>query len=266
MIGSLIQKSSQNVKEIIEDLLNGKSFRTRIGEQIVYQQLDYDETAIFSLLLASGYLKILASDYDGELGEFSYELGLTNKEVSIMFRRMVEEWFRKRSPAYNRFVKALLSGDLKSMNAYMNQVALQTFSYFDSGTKPSEVSEPEKFYHGFVLGLLVELSDRYTLSSNRESGLGRYDVMLEPKRDGLDAMILEFKVFDSGEEGDLTDTVKAALLQIQEKQYAQALIAKGIPESRIRAYGFAFRGKTVLIGKMTERNHINDSSRLPEEL
>lgn len=92
MIGSLIQKSSQNVKEIMEDLLNGKSFRTRIGEQIVCQQLDYDETAIFSLLLASGYLKILASDYNGELGEFSYELVLTNKEVSIMFRRMVEEW------------------------------------------------------------------------------------------------------------------------------------------------------------------------------
>ena len=165
-----------------------------------------------------------------------------------MFRSMVSGWFAPADSDYNEFLHALLAGDIKSMNGYMNRVALQTFSYFDTGKHPS-LSEPERFYHGFVLGLLVDLGGRYTLTSNRESGFGRYDVMLEPKditRD--DAILLEFKVLDETEEASLEDTVQAALKQIQEKQYAALLIAKGIPKERIRAYGFAFQGKNVRIG------------------
>ena len=133
------------------------------------------------------------------------------------------------------------------MNVYMNRVALGTISYFDSGNRPAE-SEPERFYHGFVLGLLVELRGRYTVTSNRESGYGRYDIMLEPNRRENDAIIIEFKVYDSDEEKSLQDTVQSALKQIEEKAYAQILIEKGIPEERIRKYGFAFQGKKVLIG------------------
>lgn len=133
------------------------------------------------------------------------------------------------------------------MNVYMNRVALTTFSYFDTGKKPSD-EEPERFYHGFVLGLMVELSGRYILTSNRESGFGRYDVMLEPlypeKDDGI---IIEFKVLDKDEEKELSDTVEAALKQIEEKKYETALTAKGIPKEKIRKYGFAFSGKKILI-------------------
>ncbi len=150
---------------------------------------------------------------------------------------------------YNDFVKALLADDLRAMNMYMNRVTMEMFSYFDTGKKASR-GEPEKFYHGFVLGLIVELADRYVIMSNRESGVGRYDVMLEPRSKENKAIILEFKVQDTeyGEEKDLSETECAALEQVEKKNYAASLIAKGIPEGRIRKYGFAFCGKKVLIG------------------
>ncbi len=123
-----------------------------------------------------------------------------------------------------------------------------TFSYFDTGKHPSGETEPERFYHGFVLGLMVDLADRYTITSNRESGFGRYDVMLEPLQEKDDAIILEFKVHDSDDGNTLMDTVPKALEQIERKKYSAMLEAKGIAPERIRRYGFAFKGKTVLIG------------------
>jgi hypothetical protein len=159
---------------------------------------------------------------------------------------MIKGWFKKQSAGYNDFVKALLLGDIDAMNEYMNRVTLSLFSSFDTGKNPS-ISEPERFYHGFVLGLMVDLQGRYVINSNRESGFGRYDVMLEPLGT-KDAIIIEFKVFNRRREQTLEDTLTAALAQIEEKNYAQTLIDKGIAPERIRKYGFAFEGKEVLIG------------------
>ena len=247
LVGKLIREGSIDVKKTFQALLGGKTLHIEIDEQIIYEQLPSKKNAIWSLLLASGYLKVVNTDFVERTGRTYYELALTNKEVYVMFENMIRDWFSGNDD-YNDFIKAMLMDDLKAMNFYMNRVAAEMFSSFDSGTKPSG-KEPERFYHGFVLGLMAELTDKYIITSNRESGFGRYDIMLEPrKRQGDDAVIIEFKV-QAEDEKELSDTVKDALRQIEEKGYQTNLIAKGFPEECIRKYGFAVCGKTVLIGR-----------------
>lgn len=252
LVGKLLQEGTKSIKEAFEDLLGGGTVVTGIDEQIVYHLLDSDESAIWSLLLASGYLRIKNCEIQASgYGDWKqvYELELTNFEVKVMFRKMVQGWFASSKSNYNEFIKALLAGDLEAMNEYMNRVAMATFSYFDVGNKPADEVEPERFYHGFVLGLIVDLTDRYVVLSNRESGFGRYDVILEPRKSGLDAIILEFKVFHPRKEKCLEETVEAALAQIEERKYSAELEAKGFSKDQIRRYGFAFQGKQVLIGQ-----------------
>ena len=249
LVGQLIQQGDKYLKETFEKLVKGQSIYAEIDEQIAFEQLDREENAIWSLLLASGYLKVMGFQIEKKYGwKRIYELQITNFEVMLMFRNMVSNWFAQASSSYNDFIKSLLQGDLKAMNVYMNRVALTTFSCFDTGKRPSAEQQPERFYHGFVLGLMVELEGRYVITSNRESGFGRYDVLLEPQNKKDYAIILEFKVFDPDVETSLEDTVQRALNQIEIKKYETVLLQKGIPADRIRKYGFAFCGKDVLIG------------------
>ncbi len=236
------------MKIAVEDLLRGNAVSVCMDEEIAFDQLDDREGAVWSLLLAGGYLKAVGNAWhDDEYGMDRYTLVLTNMEVRQMFGRMVRGWFLDGRAGYNGFEKALLSGSVREMNIYMNKIALSTFSCFDSGKNPSESVEPERFYHGFVLGLIVNLGKRYEITSNRESGYGRYDVMLSPIVGAYDGIILEFMVHDPADERGLQETADAALRQIIQKEYAVSLETKGLTRSRIRIYGFVFRGKEILV-------------------
>ncbi len=245
LVEKLLREGKPDIKKSFEALLGGGMLHMEIDEQIVYNHLFTRKNAVWSLLLASGYLKVAGTAFEESTGRTYYDMELTNKEVHIMFENMIQDWFCE-SDNYNDFIRALLLDDIKAMNFYMNKVTQEMFSSFDTGTRPSE-RQPERFYHGFVLGLMVELADKYVVTSNRESGFGRYDVVLEPRKPEYDAMVLEFKVQDEDEK-ELSHTVKAAIRQIEEMGYQADLIAKGIPKGRIRKYGFAFCGKKVLIG------------------
>lgn len=248
LISKLLQSASANMKTQLEELLNGKQIIVNFDEQIIFGQLEQDENAVWSLLVASGYLKVEEIEYKGMTLEPWYHLAITNLETISMFSNMFKGWFATASANYNEFIKAMLGGNVKAMNLYMNDIALATFSSFDVGKHFSQRSQPERFYHGFVLGLLVEVRDLYEIRSNRESGYGRYDVMLIPKTKKNDGIILEFKVKEA-EEKTLEETVQTALAQIEDKEYDTELLELGVSKEHIRHYGFAFEGKKVLIGQ-----------------
>ena len=249
LIDTLIRTASSDIKIAFEELLHNHTVTYSLDEQLIYKQLQRNEEAIWSLLVASGYLKIVNSEENTDVNDDKpiCELALTNHEVQIMFNTMIKDWFSEAKQPYNHFIKAMLQNDLEAMNRYMNHVSLQIFSYFDTG-KGVLGSEPERFYHGFVLGLIAELSNEYIITSNRESGFGRYDVVIEPKDKSQNAIILEFKIHNPRKETSLEDTVQLALKQIDEKQYEADLRAKGFESGKIYKYGFAFEGKKVLIG------------------
>lgn len=278
----LIQRGSTEIKQTMEDLLQGKNFEARIDEQIVFNQLDGNEDAVWSLLLATGYLKVLCVEEVKEDDEKNpaYTLALTNFEVKRMFQDMVNGWFHSATQtAYNGFIKALLMNDVDYMNEFMNDIALCSFSNFDTAKSASHKDAPERlasccdrkgaangsslrlganlqgeadaspFYHGFVLGLMVELNGRFVIKSNRESGFGRYDIIMKPSdREADCAYIIEFKVHKPKREKDLEETLANAHKQIEENRYEAELVAEGFSTERIRKYGFAFRGKECLIG------------------
>ncbi len=251
LINRLIRRSSPEIKELMEELLQGREIVVNFDEQIVFEQLEQDENAIWSLMLASGYLKATEVEYRGILRDPWYHLMITNLETTAMFSNLFKGWFYQSRSNYNQFVKALLNSDLDAMNYYMNQISMATFSYFDMSGKEDGSGAPERFYHGFVLGLIADQTDQYEICSNRESGFGRYDVMMIPRKPGnrkYPAIIMEFKVHNSKKEETLEETVDHALDQIEAMNYDAQLFARGFERKEIRHYGFAFEGKKVLIG------------------
>ena len=249
LVNELIRTGSAEIKKTMETLIAGGTVEKNIDEQIVFEQLKTNKDAVWSLLLASGYLRVETFRTEGRLNKKIYSLKLTNYEVEQMFGTMIERWFGGADVPYNEFINAMLNGDIESMNEYMNRVTRGVISYFDTGKTTSD-EEPERFYHGLVLGLMVEQVDNYILNSNRESGYGRYDIMLEPidkTNEKYPGIVIEFKVINPRKENTLEETVAAALKQIEEKNYDAELVKRGVKEENIHHYGFAFRGKEVLI-------------------
>lgn len=248
MISRLIRQGDSRQKSMMEDLLSQKVLTTEIDEEIIFSQLSHKQGAIFSLLLASGYLKVVQKHFEEDTGRYLYDVKIPNQEVTIMFTQMIREWFSQDGVPYQEFIAALLKCDVTAMNQYMNKITAETFSFFDTGRSPSRRMEPERFFHGFVLGLIAELTGKYRITSNRESGYGRYDLMMEPTKKNDPAFIFEFKVHDPKSEASLEETLAAAQAQIIEKDYDRELLARGFTKAQIHHYGFVFEGKNVLIG------------------
>ncbi|MCD8074805.1 MAG: ATP-binding protein [Lachnospiraceae bacterium] len=239
LVGKLVQEGSLRIKDEFETLLQGGSIVTKIDESITYTDLSDDSKTVWSWFLTTGYVRIVQEREKG------YEIQLTNYEVREAFCHLIEKWFAKSYDNYTGFIEMLLKGNLEGMQRYMEKVTLRTFSFFDVGGASSESEMAEQFYHGFTLGLIADLNDTHILTSNRESGFGRYDVSIEPLDKTQDGIIIEFKVFDSKKEQSLNDTARRALDQIRDMKYETDLKARGI--RKVRKYGFAFRGKEVLI-------------------
>lgn len=244
LISYELRVADNGIKHQMENLMNGGAVESIIDEQIIFSQLDRDPEAIWSLFLAGGYLKIVSKTFDGSF--YHYRMALTNKEVRIMFHSLILEWFKPAGTSYSEFTKALVQEDTDALNYYLNDILLNVASSFDTRKKVMPGHEPESFYHGLVLGLVVTEPD-YTITSNRESGIGRYDVLMKPKKDTEPAIIIEFKIFDSRKEKSLEETAERALKQIEDKKYDTSLLQEGIARNRIIHYGMAFRGKEALI-------------------
>ena len=173
-----------------------------------------------------------------------YSLKLTNFEVNVSFSILVKRWFENAGDNYSYFVKALLEGNVDDMMDTLTEICEDMISSFDGSGK----NAPENFYHGLVLGLLVELRDSYEIRSNRESGLGRYDVMLRPKVKDRNAIIIEFKSKRRSEKNKTLDELAdMALEQIKDKKYETELLEAGYMQDKIKKYAFAFDGKELLI-------------------
>ncbi|MCD7715661.1 MAG: ATP-binding protein [Lachnospiraceae bacterium] len=240
LVGKLVREGSVKVKDEFETLLAGGTIKTEIDESITYAELRGDSKTIWSWFLTTGYVKTVKRTEEG------YEISLTNYEVREALYKLVKKWFSESYDEYTEFIRMLLCGNLEGMQRYLQKVTLYTFSYFDVGSHSTEGEKAEQFYHGFTLGIIADLYHTHILTSNRESGFGRYDVCIEPKDKSKDGIVIEFKVFDPQKEETLEDTIRRALDQIEDKKYEADLKARGV--KKVRKYGFAFKGKEVLIG------------------
>jgi hypothetical protein len=240
LVKRIITRSGQEVKEDLEQLLRDEGIVKPIDDNVVFGEIENNPNTIWSFLLCSGYLKYTAKDLAD--GKWYCRLQIPNQEVKYLYREIISGWFQQSiyHDKLQKMLKALTSADIETFEAIFREFVAKSFSFFDTSRE-----EPEKVYHAFVLGLLVSLRDDYEVKSNRESGYGRYDVMLIPKDLSRRGVIFEFKKVNPVRRESLEEAVAAALKQIDEKKYEQELRERGVKE--ILKLGIAFQGKEVLI-------------------
>ena len=233
----LILKNSVTVKEKIERLLKDEEIEVKINLETVIVGIENNEDNIWGLLLGTGYLKV--TDVV-DLAEHMYKVKIPNFEIKLLFQEIIDDWFRNKVIANDlkSILKDLVTLNLDEFEKKFKILVSQMFSYMDIGENTAE-----NFYHAFVLGMLVGLKDTYYVNSNRESGIGRYDIMLEPKEKNGNSFIMEFKVLENEAEKTIEDTIENAKRQIEEKGYEANLKERGF--SNITKMVFAFKGKEV---------------------
>jgi len=236
LIIQLLSKAKPIIKQQFEALLQGEIIEQPLSESLIFQNIETEVESLWSLLLYAGYLKVISS----ELNDYQLmaKIAIPNKEVRFIYDKIIAGWFSKAVSleSYTNFIQSLTEGDMDKFKMYITSYIMQTGSYFDFNSNTSE-----QIFHVFILGLVVGLRDRYNIHSNKESGLGRFDVICVPKDKEERAILLEFKVSDTAEL--LIEKAKEALLQIKEKQYIELLKQQEIKS--VLAIGLAFYGKQM---------------------
>ena len=233
----LILKNSATVKEKIEQLLRDEEIEVPINLETVIVGIEKNEENIWGLLLGTGYLKVTEVV---DLAHGIYKVKIPNYEIKFLFQNIIREWFNDKviGNNLNTILKDLVTLNLEEFEEKFKQLVIEMFSFMDVGKNTAE-----NFYHAFVLGMLVGLKDSYYVKSNRESGFGRYDIMLEPKDKNENSFVMEFKVYKEEKEKTIEDTIENAKKQIEERKYAEDLEERGY--TKITKMVFAFKGKEV---------------------
>lgn len=240
LVKKILSKGDEEIKKELQDLIYNKSICKVIDDNIVMEDIESSSENVWSFLLMSGYLKAMKKEnIDGML---HCELEIPNKEVHLYYKNMILKWFEDSITMvnYKNMLSALINGDIENFSYLFKDFVINNISYFDVSGK-----EPEKIYHAFVLGMLVSLADNYEVKSNKESGFGRYDVMIIPKNISKIGLIMEFKKINTFSDETMEEATKKALKQIEEKKYEQELIIRGIKD--ILKIAIVFKGKDVRI-------------------
>ena len=237
IIRNLITTADANTKKELEDLIKRKPIETVVDDSIVYRNINKNATTLWNFMLFTGYLKII--DYRTENLKKYCKLVIPNNEVQYIFEQIITNWFDDNIQEDTIYLKkALLEGDVSTFHLILIEFANKTFSFFDvKGT------EPERFYHGFVLGMIAHLNDVFDIKSNRESGKGRYDVMLIPKDKSMFGTVFEFKKVETAINETFEKALASAKKQIIEKNYKLELENKGV--KNIKQIAIAFEGKKI---------------------
>ena len=235
----VILKNSSSVKEKMQELLKDKSIEVKINLDTVITGIENNEDNIWGVMLGTGYLKV--EEVIDNISKI-YKVKLPNYEVKHLFEDIVDDWFRDKviGNDLKSILKDLITLNLDEYERKFEILVKEMFSYMDVGENTAE-----NFYHAFVLGILVGLKDSYYVNSNRESGIGRYDIMLEPKNQNGNAFIMEFKVYREGKEENIKETIDNAKRQIEEKEYERNLKERGF--NNITKMIYVFKGKEVSI-------------------
>ena len=233
----LVLKNSTTVKEKIQRLLNDESIEVKIDLETVIVGIENNEDNIWGLMLGTGYLKVVETV---NIAEGIYKVKLPNYEIKLLFSQIIDDWFRNKviGNDLKSILKDLITLNLEEYEEKFKILVREMFSYMDVGENTAE-----NFYHAFVLGMLVGLKDSYYVNSNRESGIGRYDIMLEPKDKNGNSFVMEFKVYKKDKEKTIEETIENAKKQIAEKGYEQNLRERGF--TNITKMVYAFKGKEV---------------------
>ena len=240
LIKRLLSRGTKETKECLEELIKGNAITKIVDDHIVMKDVDEDEENIWSFLTMSGYLKPVKQELIR--GKIKCDLKIPNEEVHIFYENLIEKWFKESltSQNYNTMLKALITKDIETFDEIFTEFIMRNMSYFDVSGK-----EPEKVYHAFVLGMIVSLNNEYEVKSNKESGYGRYDVMLIPRDASNLGIIIEFKRIKETNSKTIKTGIEEALKQIEENKYEAELIDRGVGD--ILKLAIVFKGKKVKI-------------------